>query len=50
VAVGQPGSEPDPDLPQDQVAAGMAEGVDLLEAVHVDQEDGEASVGAERAT
>jgi len=48
MAVGQPGPQPDADLAQDQVAAGMPEGVvDLLEPVQVDQEDSQPSVGSE---
>src|SRR5215218_4151765 len=48
VAVRQPGPEPDTDLPEDEVAAGVPEGVvDLLEAVQVDEQNGEAAVGPE---
>jgi hypothetical protein len=49
MGVGQPGPEPDGDLAEHQVPAGMAEGVvDLLEAVQVDQQDRQPCVGSER--
>jgi hypothetical protein len=47
VTVGQPGSEPDPDLAQDQIPAGVPERVvDLLEAVEIEQ-DGQPTLRTE---